>query len=245
MGLGLWLLIVGYAIMILLFDVIKNKRLLNIPVIISIISFHAYGVFQSMQYISMVWSLIFVSLGYAMTVDEKVLPDGVRRVMGVVGKVVVLLVVMGFFVYLGNFESRSLAEKYGKRIYDLDQGRDRFGGFFENWKWSYGDHRWFGKKAAVYVPDGGEFELEFHCRTPDLEVEPVVLKVSFDGRVLDEVVFSEKKTGYSVRRKYELPVRSGEEQELILEVSRTWIPHEHLKNFDRRELGVGVKVLGE
>jgi hypothetical protein len=39
-------------------------------------------------------------------------------------------------------------------------------------------------------------------------------------------------------------VKFGEEQELILEVSRTWIPHEVLGNFDRRELGVGVKVLG-
>ena len=170
-----------------------------------------------------------------------------------VGKVSVLLVVMGFFVYLGNFESRSLAEKYGKRIYDLDQGRDRFAGFFEHWKWSYGDYRWFGKKAAVYVPDGGEVELEFHCRTPGLEVEPVVLKVSCDGRVLDEVVFPEDRgqrtddgkqtTEYTVKRTYELPVKSGEEQELILEVSRTWIPHEVLGNFDRRRLGIGVKML--
>jgi O-Antigen ligase len=252
-GLGLWLLIVGYSIMILLFDVIKNKRLLSIPVIISIISFHSYGVFQSMQYISMVWLLIFICLGYAMTVDENVVPERVRRVMGVVGKVAVLLVVIGFFVYLSNFESRSMAEKYDKRIYAMDQERDRFGGFFEHWKWSYGDYRWFGKKAAVYVPDGGEVELEFYCWTPGLHKEPVFLKVFYGGRVLDEVVFSgglekkkekKKEEGQTVRRKYELPVTPGEEQKLLLEVSRTWIPHEVLGNFDRRSLGVGVKVLG-
>ena len=93
--------------------------------------------------------------------------------------------------------------------------------------------------------DGGRrvIALEFYCRTPGLEEEPVVLKVYYDGRVLDEVVFSEKKTGYSVMRKYELPVTPGDEQALILEVSRTWIPHEVLKNFDRRKLGLGVRIV--
>ena len=54
----LWLLIIGYALAVLIFDLVKNKRLLNIPIIISIISFHVYGIFQSMQYIPMIWLLI-------------------------------------------------------------------------------------------------------------------------------------------------------------------------------------------
>ena len=58
-GFCLWMVIVGYALVVLIFDLIRNKRLLNIPVMISIISFHIYGIFQSMQYIPMVWSLIF------------------------------------------------------------------------------------------------------------------------------------------------------------------------------------------
>jgi hypothetical protein len=149
-GFCLWMVIVGYALVVLVFDLIRNKRLLNIPVMISIISFHIYGIFQSMQYIPMVWSLIFLSLGYAMTVDEGVLPVRFRRVMGFVGKVGVVLVVVGVFVYLGNFESKSLAEKYGKRIYAKDQDRDRFGGFFETSKrWRYGGYRWFSKVGAV------------------------------------------------------------------------------------------------
>ncbi len=182
-------------------------------------------------------------------------------------------------MYLTNFESRSLAEKYGKRIYAMDQDRDRFAGFYHGSKWRYGDYRWFAKRGGVRTTDdGGQFsedgrqmtddgknrriELEFYCRTPGLEEEPVVLTVSYDGRVLDEVVFPEdggrrtedgrqktddggRKTEYTVVRKYELPVIPGEELELelLLEVSRTWIPHEVLGNFDRRELGVGVKLI--
>ena len=263
-GLCLWAFIIGYGLMLLLVDLIRHKRLLNIPVIISIISFHTYGIFQSMQYMPMIWSLIFLSLGYAMTIDDGVLPVRVRRVTGFFTKASVALVVIGFFVYLTNFESRSLAEKYGKRIYATDQERDRFAGFFQPSKrWKYGDYRWFGKKGAIYVPGGGDIELDFHCRTPGLEKVPVTVTVFHDGRVLDEIYFSgqkaedrgretktrkkkrgqKKKTDYTVRRKYQLPVTPGETQNMVLEVSRTWIPHNVLGNFDRRELGLGVKIV--
>ena len=53
---------------------------------------------------------------------------------------------------------------------------------------------------------------------------------------------SSKVKGQTVRREYELPVVNGDD-ELLLEVSRTWIPHEVLGNFDRRKLGVGIRVL--
>jgi len=146
-GLCLWLMIIGYSVIVLIFDLIENKRLLNIPVIISIISFHMYGMVQSMQYIPMIWLLVFLCLGYAMTIDEGVLPVRVRRVFGVLTKVSVVMVLVGLVVYLSNFESRSLAEKYGLKIYAMDQDRDRFGGFFQHSKrWKYGDYRWCGKR---------------------------------------------------------------------------------------------------
>ena len=83
-------------------------------------------------------------------------------------------------------------------------------------------------------------ELEFYCRTPGVEKDPVVLTVFHDGQVLDTISFSKEE---SVRKTYSLPEVPGEDQKLVLEVSRTWIPHEHLGNFDRRKLGMGVKVL--
>ena len=352
-GVCLWFLLAGYAVMILTFDLIRNKRLLNTPVIISIISFHIFGIFQTMQYIPMIWSIIFLCLGYAMTIDEGVLPGRLRRVFGILTKVSVVLVIIGFFVYLNNFESRSLAEKYGLKIYAMDQDRDKFAGFFQHSKrWKYGGYRWSGKRGSILTSgqwsvisdqkagkDGGqgavvsghpseirsarhsgEFhgvkksgvsgqkgkeqrtekdsgrgsgvsgqkgkdrsresgvgvrraedgwmnggvdekkgkdggrrteEIEFYCRTPGVVEEPVVLKVFHDGKLIDTIIF--RKEG-AVKRRYELRKRraqsgergaqgeEGKEQRLVLEVSRTWIPHETLGNFDRRELGVGVKI---
>ena len=106
-----------------------------------------------------------------------------------------------------------------------------------------------GKDAPVEHParelgstgqgDRRPIEFEFHCRTPGVEKVPVVLTVFHDGEVLDEITF--RKQG-SVIEKYELPETTGKEQKLLLEVSRTWIPHEYLANFDRRKLGIGVKI---
>jgi O-antigen ligase len=240
-GLFLWLLIIGYAVMILIADLIKNQNLFNIPVIISIVSFHIYGLFQTMQYIPMIWLLIFLSLGYALTVCDEVLPARVRRVSALLTKISVVLVGVGLLVYAANFESRDLAVKYGLRIYDQDQERDRYAGFFQpSQRWQYGDYRWCGKRGAVYVPGGGDVGLEFRCQTPGVDKEPLVLTVFHEGRVLDTISFSKEE---SVIKKYSLPETPGKDREIVLEVSRTWNAHKYLKNFDRRDLGIGVKKL--
>ena len=225
--------------MILIADLIKNQNLFNIPVIISIISFHIYGLFQTMQYIPMIWLLIFLNLGYAMTIGDEVLPARVRRVSALMTKLCVVLVGVGLLVYAAHFESRDLAAKYGLRIYDQDQERDRYAGFFQpSQRWQYGDYRWCGKRGAVYVPGGGFVGLDFRCQTPGVDKEPLVLTVFHEGRVLDTISFSKEE---SVSKKYSLPETPGKEQEIILEVSRTWNAHKYLGNFDRREMGIGVK----
>lgn len=296
----MWFVMLGYALVNLAFDLVKEKTLFNTPVIICILSFHIFGIFQTMQYIPMIWSMIFLCLGYAMTIDEKVLPDRLRRAVGVLTKASVVLVAIGMFFYVSNSESRNLAQKYDLRIYGMEQDRDRFAGFFQHsQRWKYGDYRWCGKKGAIYlVEDGGQrtedggrriederqgsIELEFYCRTPGMDKEPVEVTVSHEGKILDTIVFggtSEERgarskeqessvpsvratpvkqkitkglTGQAgqtklkaetIRRRYELPKTPGEEQRLDIEVSRTWIPHNHLGNFDRRQLGVGVKIL--
>jgi len=306
-GVSLWLLMMGYGLIVLIVDLIKNKRLLNIPVAISIIAFHAYGIFQSMQYIPMIWSMIFLCLGYAMTIDDRVLPGRLRKAFGVLTKASVVLVGIGLFVYLGNFESKDLAQKYDMRVYAMEEDRDCFAGFHQHsQRWKYGDYRWCGRRGAIYVPEAGArnaerapverpgrgpgstgqgregvVELEFYCMTPGREEEPVVVTVSHEGEVLDKIAFgarseeqgargkggsaklkgkSSKIRGVSVKRRYELRGEQGKgqrseiggqmpaeergqkEQRLDIEVSRTWIPHNHLGNFDRRELGIGVKM---
>lgn len=119
-GLCFWLLIVGYAVIILTADLIKNRSLLNLPVIISIISFHLFGMAQSMQVIPMIWLLL--NLGYALTVDDDVLPARVRHISALLATLCVVLVGVGFMVYANHFESRQTNIRVlSKVLLGLDQ----------------------------------------------------------------------------------------------------------------------------
>ena len=75
-----------------------------------------------------------------------------------------------------------------------------------------------------------------------MEKDPVVLTVFHDGKLIDTISFTKEGT---VKKTYALPETPGEEQERLLEVSRTWIPQEQLGNFEQEKVGVEVKILKE
>ena len=237
-GVILWVLIIGYCLMILVVDLVKNKRLLNVPVIISIISFHLYGIFQSMQYIPMIWMFIFLNLGYAMTIDKNVLPDRVKRLTGVVVKVMIFLVLIGGVAYFTDRGSQGLAEKYGLMVYAKDQDWHNYYGFYHREKWGKEYYRWSGPRAVVRVGGSGVVAFDIQCHTPGVEKDPVRVVISLDGERIDEVCFDKKgciKRQYCVGKKV-----NGEEHAFLFEVSRTWNPKKLGISADGRDLGVAV-----
>jgi len=188
----------------------------------------------------MIWMLIFLNMAYAMTLPGDVLPFRIQRIASHLTRGGLILVAISIFIYGANFESSDLANKYGLRIYAMEPDFDRFSGFFQRLsRWQYGDYKWCGKKGAVNFPGGGDVALELKCQTPDAESNPLVVTVFHRGRVLDTIVFSSEGT---VTKKFSLPAVNTSET-LILDVSRTWIPHHNLKNFDRRQLGIGVRII--
>ena len=256
-GLCLWMIIILYAMTILIIDLVKNQRLLNIPVVISIISFHMYGAFQSMQYIPMIWSLIFLNLGYGMTIDDRVLSDRVRRVAGWVVKVMVFLVLIGGVVYFMGRGSQDLADRYGLRVYAQDQDWHDYSGFYQREKWAGGGYRWSGKRGSVKVSgqkagisgqgsgdsgrrteDTGVVEFDFVCSTPGVGVEPVRLMVSLDGTQIDEIVFW---ANGGVKRWYYVKGSTKDQgHEFVFDVSRTWNPKKMGNSGGVRDLGIAV-----
>jgi len=263
-GVGLWALIIGYGLMILVVDLVRNKRLLNVPVIISIISSHIYGVFQSTQYIPMIWFLVFLCLGYAMTLDEKVLPDRIRRIVGYAVKVMMFLVLIGGVVYFVNRGSQGLAEKYGLEVYAKDQDWYKYHGFYDREKWGETYYRWSGAKASVVISGqwslgGGQMagvgsrgprvegwraedkwvvEFDLQCHTPGVENEPVRVVTSLDGERIDDLWFDKK--GSLKRQYYVGKKEAGVGHKFLFEVSRTWNPKRLGVSEDLRDLGVAV-----
>ena len=102
---------------------------------------------------------IFLNLGYAMTIDEKVLPDRVRRAAGWVVKVMVVVVLCGGVVYFMGRGSQDLADRYGLKVYAQDQDFHDYSGFYHKEKWAEGFYRWSGEKGMIRMEkslrDGG------------------------------------------------------------------------------------------
>lgn len=119
-GLFIWLLIIGYALMVLTIDLGKNNNLINIPVIISIFVAHIHGFFQDLQYIPMIWAVIFLEIGYAMMISEDLLSDGHRKVWNIIMAACISITMLSSFVYYKQSSYDFLKVKYGIKIYRLE-----------------------------------------------------------------------------------------------------------------------------
>ena len=238
-GLFLWLCIVLYAMLILCCDLRSNNNYFNIAVLLSIVAFHQYGFAQSMQYVSVIWFVIFLCFGYIMTLSEKSLPSALQRAATVIIVFFSLLVAGGGIVYAGNFQSRKLAEKYGLHVYGIDQNFDRFLGFYpkENWG-EKGVFRWTGQKAILKPEATGVMQVKFFCGAPGLTNNPLVLDVRRNGHPVDQITFWNNRT---VTRKYYISQTKGTKgNQFELQVSRVWIPQREGGSADSRMLGVAV-----
>lgn len=245
-GLVLWGMLIFATLYLLVADLIKNKTYFNIAVILSIVAFHLYGLAQSMQYIPMIWFLIFLNIGYAMTIKETVLPDWIwRKKTGVIW-LLFLVVIAGVIVYANDFESKKLADKEKMKIYSLDQEQDKYLGFYSAERWGeQGIFRWTGSAAIIKLPRAEMFKLTFVCSAPDLAGNPLILSVYDEKRQVDEISFSQQK---SITREYFLPRAKDEDTKLSFHVSRTWNLRKLGVADDRRNLGVAiseVKVIEE
>ncbi|KJR41111.1 O-antigen polymerase [Candidatus Magnetoovum chiemensis] len=69
-GLSVWVWLIIYVIRTLIVDLIANKRFMNISVIMSIVCFHVYNIFQDFAYICSVMTVIFLCLSYSMTISN-------------------------------------------------------------------------------------------------------------------------------------------------------------------------------
>jgi hypothetical protein len=90
------------------------------------------------------------------------------------------------------------------------------------------------RRGIVNVKRAVPFRLVFGCEHPDLEREPVVLSLRFNGEPAGSIVF--RRPG-PVEKRFDFP----EPGELRLTVSRTWSPG--VEAGDRRDLGIAVGAI--
>jgi len=201
----------------------------SVAVLVGLLVFHFYGLFQGMAYIPVTFLLLPLLTAYAVTLDQGgAAPSGQpsARLAVVAG---VLLVAAGT-AYASDTGYASLKRRFGVAAY-LPEEREVFEGFYRPEAGPSGEFRWMRRRAIVNVARAQPFRLRFVCQHPDADREPVLLALRFDGRDAGQIVF--RRPG-AVEQRFDL----GAPGALRLSVSRTFRPAG-----DPRELGVTVSAI--
>jgi O-antigen ligase len=238
-GLTLWLLVVCYSMTLLLWDVKKNHNLFAIPVIVSIISFHTIGILQSMQYVPMIWALIFMNFGYAMTIQKKVLSLNTNKLWNRISVITGVIVILSGIFYFYNPLSETLKIKYSLKTYNIDQLKEKFSGFYELENWPTGEYRWTGKKAIMDCrAETNIFGLNMHAH-PYNSSSPdgLRLKLKANGKDLDEFSFFD---GGDIKKYYYMPSVQDSDIRIQFDVEKTFNPFRIGLSEDLRNLGIAV-----
>jgi O-antigen ligase len=229
-GLALWLALAAVGLLLVTLALGGESTPLSACVLLAMVVFHFYGLFQGMQYVAVTWFLFHLSLGYAMTVELE--PSAARH--GLLGRaflVLLVLVAASATGYLRDRGYRAIKERYGLAAYLPDEAAE-FVGFYRPEQGPDGEFRWTAERGVVHVFRARPFRLRIACEHTDLEREPVRLSFRFDGQDAGSIVF--QRPG-AVEKRFDF----GRPGTLRLEVSRTFRP----STGDRRELGVAVSAL--
>jgi hypothetical protein len=225
LGLGLWLALGAAGLLALVRALRRDSEPWTVAVLLGLVLFHFYGLFQGMAYIPVLFFLFVASSGCATTLD----PEPRRPPLPV-------LLALGALVlgsaagYAADRGYASLQRRFSVTAYLPDEGQE-FEGFYRPETGPAGEFRWMSRRGIVNVPRASPFRLSITCDHPDAATDPVVLFLSFEGRDAGTVVFRRPGT---IERRFDFETPGA----LRLRVSRT-----RSGNEDRRELGVSVSAI--
>ncbi|WP_420265612.1 O-antigen ligase family protein [Candidatus Magnetominusculus dajiuhuensis] len=231
-GVILWCLLIAYIIAVCLADAVKNKNYLSLAVAISMVSAHIHGFFQDLQYVPMIWMVIFLEIGYAMSLETALLP---QRLNNVVRKFIVcafIAVTATIPIYLHLSSYRFIKDKYGVNTYMPDEDQHRYG--FYSSEIIGGSRYWYSGGDAYMDVKGDNVEIPFLCPHLDADKKPVTATISIDGKPIDLLIFS--KPGKLTRTYH---VGAGTHR-VGIKVSRLWNPIMAKVSQDLRNLGLAV-----
>jgi hypothetical protein len=230
LGLAIWLILGGVGLLLVALALGGEATPRSACVLLAMVVFHFYGLFQGMQYVAVTWFVFHLTIGYAMTVDVK-LPVARDWRLKSAFLVLLALVVASAAGYWKDRGYRAIKERYGITSYLPDEAAE-FVGFYRPERGPDGEFRWMADRGIVHVFRARPFRLRFGCEHPDLDREPVRLSFRFEGQDAGSIVFL--RPG-AVEKRFDF----GRAGTLRLEVSRTFRPRQG----DRRDLGVAVSAL--
>ncbi len=234
-GLILWLTIVSYLLTGLLYFGFKEKRGVNVSMALSLAAFHIYGLTQNMAYISVIWFIAFLIIGYGLTLkpfDE--------TIEAKLNKLVILFAALLVF-FLGsvsfNLGGFDLTKKYQISQTDTDAQGFEYHGFYGAEQWPSGPVRWSTKEAEIRFKSEGEAHVFLHVQSinpQNTELDPTTIKIILDGTLVAVLDFAKIKD-----RAFSLVLARPGQHKMEIKVSRTWKPKDY-GSPDQRTLGSAI-----
>jgi len=230
LGLALWLALAGAGLVASALAFLRSPQPEPLALVLAMLVFHFYGLFQGMAYVPVIFFLLFVELGYAAALAAP-LPTRLARAGR--GALVVLfgLVLVSLPLQALDRGYRSLKRALAVEAYLPDEAAE-FEGFYAPETGSNGEFRWLPRRGIVNVARAGSFRLSFTCAHPDLEREPVVISLRYEGEDAGSIVC--RRPGTQEKR-FDVKAPGA----LRISVSRSFRP----EGSDRRELGVAVSAI--
>ncbi len=233
-GLSLWITITIYCLLLLFNEFRISRNYFNIIVMLSIIIFHIYGVFQSLQYIPVVFFLVFLNYGYVLSINK----ENEKKIWPFITKIYLIITIIALFVYISNSGFKDLINKYKLVVYAPNRYGYNYIGFYPLEYWNIGRYRWTKSEGIIYIPHEGTVELTFRISHPDFEKIPVILDIIINENQFDRINFTTLRNGVITKR-YIITKPT----KLHLKISRTWNPYKYRVSNDNRDLGVAVSEI--
>jgi O-antigen ligase len=243
-GCMLWLFMIAYGFIVGLLGYLRFGITAAVPVLLALYSFHQYGLTQDPPYISAVWMLGFLNLGFLMALPVEHVPAREQGIFIWLARSFCLLVVCAGIVYSGARSSKDIDAKYGVALYGLDQsdGTDNdtaYEGFYSKERDNLGDLRWSRKNSVIRFASYGLYRLDYIVPPMYIDQGPQRIDFGLDGTI----VARETCRHAGGRTRYLYASGNLREHALSISATSTWSPQflDPLSN-DTRHISIMVRT---
>jgi O-antigen ligase len=231
LGLALWILAAGAALVAASRAFLREGSPEALAVLLGLAAFHFYGLFQGMAYLPVTLLPGVALAGYASALahgdGSAARPRRLGRKLPILLGAVLAAAAIGYATDSGY---ASLKRRFAVAAY-LPEEKEAFEGFYRPETGPGGEFRWMARRGIVNLEEARPFRLRFGVASSDVEREPLVLTLRFEGQAVEPIVF--RRPG-EVERRFSFSATGA----LRMSASRTF-----RLTGDPRELSVSVSAI--
>ncbi|MDX2471865.1 MAG: O-antigen ligase family protein [SAR324 cluster bacterium] len=217
-------------------NAIVEKDSFSVSVALSILVLLIFGLTQNMAYISMIWFISFLWLGYGLTM--KPFQPKVEAKLNQLLIVLAVAVMIFQVAYWTGLSNNDMAVKYPNSALAQKKQAIDFKGFYPLEQWGSQTGHWSGKRGIINYSAGSQDIVAFTLLcppTPKPKKDPIDLTFWLNGKHPKSFSCLGNPSSEMI-----LPIESASVQEIKFSASYTWRPIS-TGSGDIRSIGFGIQ----